>query len=106
MPDNRSARRRKKDNNENPKNSLKEKVTEILELPKEVVLNVPKITMIGRNNLIIENYKGIIEYDERRIRVNTGIGILKITGERMAIKEITSEDIMVEGELLSIEVLK
>lgn len=98
--------RRKKNNDDEPKVKLKEKVTELLELPKEIVLNIPKLTMLGSGDLIIENYKGIIEYDNNRIRVNTGIGIIRITGDRLVIKEITSEDIMVSGEIASLEFIK
>ena len=89
-----------------PKAGLKEKMTEMLELPKEIVLDVPKLTMVGTANLVIENYKGIIEYDNNRIRLNTNNGILKITGERLVIKEITSEDIMVDGVILSLEYIR
>lgn len=86
--------------------NLKEKLTEMLELPKEIVLNVPKLTMIGNKDIVIENYKGIVEYDESRVRINTGIGVIKITGDRMAIREITSEDIMVIGNIVSLEFLR
>lgn len=85
---------------------LKEKITEVLELPKEIVLNVPRLTMIGMSNLIIENYKGIMEYDNNRIRLNTSLGVLKITGQRLVIREITSEDIMVDGDIQGIEFFK
>ncbi len=90
-------------NNEINKKNFKEKVSEVLELPKEIILNIPKITMVGNENLIIENYKGIMEYEQNRIRLNTAKGIIKITGIRLNIKEITSEDIMVEGEINSLE---
>jgi sporulation protein YqfC len=97
-------RRRKKQ--EEPKVNLKEKVTEILELPKEVVLNMPKLTMLGNGDLIIENYKGIIEYESGRIRINTSSGIILVTGSYLLIKEITSEDIMINGEICALEFLK
>lgn len=85
---------------------FKEKMTEVLELPKEIVLNVPRLTMIGMSNLVIENYKGIIEYDNTRIRLNTSLGILKITGNSLVIKEITSEDVMVDGDIQGLEFFK
>lgn len=106
MPVDRKNRRVKKNKSEEPKVKIKEKVTEILELPKEVVLNVPRMTLIGNGNLLVENYKGIIEYDDKRVRVNTGIGIIKIIGDRLVIREITSEDIMIDGEIQSMEFLK
>ena len=85
---------------------LKEKITEALELPKEIVLNVPRLTMIGNTNLVIENYKGIVEYASERIRVNTGTGTIRITGNGLVLKEITSEDILVDGDILGLEFLK
>lgn len=101
----RKARRKKKEITE-PKPKIKEKVADMLELPKEVVLNIPKFIMLGMGNLIIENYKGIVEYDDNRIRINTGSGMVKISGERLFIREITSEDIMVEGEIKSLEFIR
>lgn len=98
--------KRKKKENKPPKPRIKEKVAEVLELPREVVLNVPKLTMIGSGNLMIENYKGIIEYDDTLIRVNTGTGVIRVSGERLFLKEITSEDIMVDGDIKSLEFIK
>lgn len=89
-----------------PKASLKEKFSELLDLPKEIVLNIPKITLVGKSDMMLENYKGIIEYDDKRIRINTGIGVLRITGSGLCIKEITSEDIIICGEILGIEIIK
>lgn len=99
----RKEKRGKKEERDISRASFKEKVTEILELPKEIVLNIPKLTMVGKRDLMIENYKGIIEYDDCRVRVNTGVGVVRISGKGLTIKEITSEDIMVSGEIASLE---
>ena len=56
------------------------KVNEILDLPMEVGTNIPKITMTGFNEIIIENYKGIIEYEEFFIWISTYIGNINING--------------------------
>ncbi len=85
---------------------IKEKVTEILELPKEIVLNMPKLTMLGNGDLIVENYKGILEYDEGVIRLNTTSGIIKVKGTNIYIKEITLESIMIFGDIQSLEFMK
>ena len=58
--------------------NIKRNFAEALEIPEEIVLNLPLITMTGRERLVVENYKGVIEYDEKQIRLNTSIGILKI----------------------------
>lgn len=83
--------------------NIKEKVTEILELPKEIVLNIPRIIMIGKSDILVENYKGIIEYEITRVRINTEIGIIKITGNDLVIGQLTSENIMITGDIISLE---
>ena len=44
-------------------------MTDVLELPKDLVLNLPRITMVGNIQLTIENHRGVILYSDRRIRV-------------------------------------
>ncbi len=96
----------KKNKEMDKKRNLKERVTEILELPKEIVLNMPKLTMLGNGDLIIENYKGIVEYDRDLIRVNTTAGIVRVRGTNVYIKEITPESIMIYGDIESLEFMK
>ncbi len=98
----------KKTKTEGPENRkrMREKITELLELPKEIVLNIPRITMIGSSDMIVENYKGIIEYENNRIRLNTGSGPIAIKGSQLEIREITSEDIIISGDIKSLEFYK
>lgn len=99
-----SAKVKKEDNSQ--KKKLREKFIEVLELPKELILDLPKLTIIGNGDMMIENYKGVMEYGSARIRINTGLGVIKITGEGLLIKEITSEDIIVSGEIHALEFVK
>ena len=45
------------------------KLESLLELPKEITTNQPKITIIGFEEMLIENYKGILEYENFYIRL-------------------------------------
>ncbi len=85
------------------KGNIKNAVSEILELPKDIMLGLPKVTMIGKMELHIENHKGIIEYSKEIIRINTSEGILKITGKMMNIKNIVTEELTITGDLISVE---
>ena len=55
-------------------------LNEILEIPKELVSNNPKITILGFEEMYIENYIGILEYEEYFVRVSTNIGNVSING--------------------------
>ena len=50
-------------------NRGKEVLVEKLDLPKDVLLNVPKIIVIGRNEVTIENHKGIMLFEREKIKI-------------------------------------
>ena len=85
---------------------FKEQLTELLALPKEIILNLPQITLIGHRELSIENYKNIIEFTAETVRVNTASGIIKITGHGLTLKQLTSEQLIVAGGITGLEYLK
>lgn len=90
-------------NKKTDKKNIKERLTETLELPKEIILDVPRITVIGNIDMVIENYKGVFEYSDNRIRINTIQGIIKIEGLGLQIKEIVSEEVSINGKIHKIE---
>ncbi len=77
--------------------NIKENISDIFELPKEITLNLPKITLVGNLQLRIENHKGIVEYTNRKIRINSKSGLLVVTGENLVIRNIIREEIVIEG---------
>ena len=56
------------------------RIDKFLEMPQEIYSNIPKITITGFEEMIIENFKGILEYEDFFIRINTNIGIINING--------------------------
>ena len=82
----------------------KHKIEKILELPQEVYSNMPKITITGFNELILENYKGILEYEEFFASISTFIGILNIQGSNLNLEKMTNDDIKISGKIESIEI--
>lgn len=79
------------------------KINDILELPQEVVTNKPKVTIVGFEELLIENYKSILEYEDFYIKINTYIGAININGFNLRLKEMTGDDIMVLGNIDSLD---
>ena len=45
------------------------KIDRMLELPQEVYTNVPKVVITGFDEMIIENFKGILEYEEFFVQI-------------------------------------
>lgn len=86
----------------NTKNKwIRDKISSALDLPKDIILDVAKVILIG-NQLTIENHKGIIAYSEDLIKINTGSGIICVSGKKLNIKNIIQEEITILGEISSI----
>ena len=81
----------------------KSKLDKILELPKEVYSNVPKLTITGFNEIILENYKGILEYEEFFTSISTYIGIVNINGYNLNLEKMTNDDIKITGKIENID---
>ncbi|HHU63804.1 MAG TPA: sporulation protein YqfC, partial [Clostridiales bacterium] len=50
-----------------------------------------------------QNHRGIIEYTSQRIRLNSTIGIIRMLGNNMVIKNIEKSEITITGCFISIE---
>ena len=86
--------------------SMAKRVTAALALPEEVVLNLPLVTIVGSNELTVENHKGIIEYTEERLRVGTTAGVLLLCGKRLCIRQLTAERMQIRGAIDRIEFMR
>ena len=71
-------------------------------LPKDVVLGVPILTLTGHYEVNIENYRGILEYTEQLIRINVRSGQIRITGKSLEINYYTTTDMKITGKVFSL----
>lgn len=77
--------------------SLREKVVTNLELPKDLMLGASVLTVTGRGEALISNYKGIMEYRDSFIRVQTKNCRIQISGANLAIDYYTNEEMKISG---------
>ena len=78
-------------------------LTDSLKLPRDMVLGEFKLSMTGNRELFIENYRGIAEYGEDAILLQTKGDILKITGKHLTIEYYTNEDMKISGFIANIQ---
>ncbi len=82
--------------------AVKERMAELMEMPKEIILNYPKMTVTGKNEISVDNIIGIVEFSDKIIRLNTQTHILKICGYNLVIKSLTQDGVDITGEITSI----
>ena len=82
---------------------LVKSVTDRLELPKDMMFGVPILTITGQNDLTVENYKGILEYREDKIRLSLKQGQVEICGTHLKIEYYTGKDMKISGQIDKLE---
>ena len=89
----------------NPKKKIKqeqrqtylEELSNRLQLPADVIAGAPIITATGRNEICLENYKGIIEFDGNVIKVQTKLCRICIEGKHLNILYFTEDEMRISG---------
>ena len=84
--------------------NTKNKIGKILEMPQEVYSNSPKIIITGFEEMIVENFKGILEYEDFFVRINTHIGIINVNGFDLKLENMSDDDIKVTGKIESFDI--
>jgi len=79
------------------KNTQWQRLAGILEIPQDIVLDLPRITMLGNKQLLVENHKGIIEYTPSLVRIKLNQGELLVMGTNLMLGNLQIEQILVEG---------
>ncbi len=85
------------------KKNVRGRLSKVLEVPEEVSLQIPKLTILKFEEVLIENYKGILEYQDFFVRIQTYIGIVNINGFQLSLEEMTTDDLIVKGKIESID---
>ena len=82
-----------------------EKILRALEMPEDIIYDLPKITLVGDLQCVIENHRGIIAYTSNEVRIAVSIGEIGICGEMLTIRNITKDECNLDGKikLISLE---
>ena len=83
-------------------NHWKENMVETLELPKDLVYGAVPLTVTGRRELLVENYRGILEYTTECIRLQAKDCRVSIQGKALNIQYYTNEEMKINGIIKSI----
>ncbi len=78
-------------------------MTENLKMPKDLVYGDVLISITGRHELFIENYRSIIEYSNTQVKLQTKNGKLLIIGKQLQIVYYTSDEMKIIGYLSEIK---
>ena len=78
------------------------KIAEKLNIPTDITDGSSILTITGKHELYIENYKGVILYEKNCIKIQTKHGRIIFSGKNLEIKYYTTTDMKITGELASV----
>lgn len=81
---------------------IKTKIAEKLNIPEDISNGLPIVTVMGKCEVYVENYKGIIVYEKNCIKIQTKNCRITFTGKNLEIVYYTNVDMKITGELESI----
>ncbi|MBT2754683.1 sporulation protein YqfC [Mesobacillus foraminis] len=74
-------------------------MTQKMDLPPDVMMDLPRITMIGHIHIYIENHRGLLAFSDKELRLLLKQGQLLVKGKAFVIKTILPEEILLEGKI-------
>lgn len=79
-----------------------ERITDTLNLPKDIVMGASVLHLIGQYEVYIENYKNIIEFNENVIKIQARSTKIIITGKHLHIEYFNNDDMKIKGRVSDI----
>ena len=80
-----------------------ERVGAELDVPSASLPNGVHIEMSGNREAVVDGCRGVVEYNENVIRLNTGKLIVRFTGSGLMIRTLQMNQAIVCGSILSVD---
>lgn len=79
------------------------KLIHSLDLPEDLFLGLPNISLSGNTEIYISNHQGILSYDEEETNVLVKDFQIQIKGRGLHISSYTRDDLTIKGFIRSVE---
>ncbi|MCL2081607.1 MAG: sporulation protein [Oscillospiraceae bacterium] len=85
------------------KRKVLERFSRVLDLPADIMAGLPRISIIGLSEILIENHRGILLYNDTDIHVNGGAAVIKLHGDKLSVAAANPGEILITGRLIGID---
>ena len=84
------------------KGQLLERAAQLFDIPGQAV-GLPRVEVVGRSELRMENHRGILAYGTEEIHVSGGAFVIQITGQGLELRAMTGLELLITGRIDSIQ---
>lgn len=93
------------ENEKRRQQGLLEKASQWLDLPGEALAGLPRLELVGDNELRMENYRGILSCSKEEIHVDGGRWVLRIRGRELLIRAMRERELLITGWVDTLELM-
>ena len=84
---------------------IPEETAHRFDLPEDAAAGLPRITLIGRKRISVENHRGLLSYSTECVEVGGGRMRVCITGVDLYLRVMKKDALVITGEIHSVELL-
>jgi len=79
------------------------KIIETLDLPQDLFLGVPNISLSGNKEVYISNHRGILSYGKEEMLILAKEFQIHVKGKNLDIISYSKEDLTIQGYISAVE---
>ena len=79
------------------------KLIESLDLPQDIFLGLPVLSMMGNRELYLSNHRGILSYGQEEMTLLAKDIQIQVRGKGLNIVSYTKEDLTIQGYISSVD---
>ncbi len=86
---------------------LKRWAVGVMDLPPDLILDMPRITMIGPLQMYVENHRGVLVFSDQEVRILlSNQGQLLVRGSQFILRKILPEEVLLEGRIREVKYIE
>lgn len=87
------------------KDGLLIRASRMFDLPADAVAGLPRIELIGSQELRMEQHRGILAYGPEEIHISGGRMVVRVKGKELELRAMDPTELLITGEISSVELV-
>lgn len=85
--------------------ALKKRLADELDVPRDIVMNLPRVVMLGNLQVLVENHRGLVAYEPQRIVLACDGYQLQVVGQELEIGSVDQDQVIITGQIEQLDFL-
>lgn len=87
------------------KGGLLQRATRAFDLPADGLTGLPRLELIGKQELRMEGHRGILAYGTEEIHISGGKLVVRVKGAELELRAMNPTELLITGEITEVELM-